>query len=468
VKKSFLALGCFGWLLPSAVLFAQTTGPAAAPTAVDRTLLEEGKHFLECLAYVYSPPLWISYEDPDPTFSASDFVDLRSLATRLTNRADPPSSYLWQRLSETSRDALVNYRDPASDPLPLQTALARELSGIVGGPSVYDPQRFRAVALRPETKELLSQNPQGDELQRLNRLLLEDAYPLEISSKRSLYFVPKDEEQSAKIAAMVAERAGYVALTNRETRHDLASKLIARSGVDARWQRKLLLPFSDTNVNLTPTLQKPFVLVPKYKVIRPEEEGVLEASRKLFEKDDALIQIEGSAENRAKVPTTYLVMRFGRGAGDGSGTNACLVQEGEITYATTIAPTTKSETTLDAAGAPPARFKTVRAFTSVSLSKEEQDVLTQVAAAFQKQAQTLAAILKEQTEQAKAKEEFDSYLAVASDSNPSMQFMVGKCYLEGRGTPKNEKLGLDWVNKAAKNGSGEAQAYLANLAGKPK
>jgi len=47
----------------------------------------------------------------------------------------------------------------------------------VAGPSIYDEARFKDVNVRPETRERLKSNSQGRELARLNRVLLEDAYP---------------------------------------------------------------------------------------------------------------------------------------------------------------------------------------------------------------------------------------------------------------------------------------------------
>jgi len=46
---------------------------------------------------------------------------------------------------------------------------------------IFDAERFGAIRLREETGQLLGRDPQGDDLRHLNRLLLEDAYPLEIS-----------------------------------------------------------------------------------------------------------------------------------------------------------------------------------------------------------------------------------------------------------------------------------------------
>ena len=62
----------------------------------------------------------------------------------------------------------------------MQTALAQNFNDLLGRPLIYEDRRFAGVVLRRETKRLLAQNPQNGLLRRLNRLLLEDAYPQEI------------------------------------------------------------------------------------------------------------------------------------------------------------------------------------------------------------------------------------------------------------------------------------------------
>ena len=238
-----------------------------------------------------------------------------------------------------------------------------------------------------------------------------------ISYNDSLYFQARNEAQFRQLEAMKAARSNYLVLTNRETRHDLAAKFIAASGIGDSWQKKILLPFSDTNQNLTPTLDKPLRIIPRYKVLQPPANG------------DALIQDEEGI---------YFVMNFGRGADDASRTNALLIKEGVKTYSTGEG------------------FKTVDAFTNVSLSAEEKAVLNRVVAAFQKQAASLA----QEIAGPKAREEFEDCQARATDSNPYMEYLLAKCYLEGKGTDKDEKLGLEWMNKAAKSGSGDARSYL--------
>lgn len=68
---------------------------------------------------------------------------------------------------------------------------------MVAGPAIYDAARFHAVVLRPETDRLLKQNPQGQQLARLNKVLLEDAYPAELAKSVSTGWVVKDGAMSA-------------------------------------------------------------------------------------------------------------------------------------------------------------------------------------------------------------------------------------------------------------------------------
>jgi TPR repeat protein len=134
-------------------------------------------------------------------------------------------------------------------------------------------------------------------------------------------------------------------------------------------------------------------------------------------------------------------MDFGRGADDASGTNALLIKEGTKTYADG------------------GRFKTVEAFANVALNAEEKAVLNQVVAACQKRAAALA----QEVATPKEREEFEACRARATDSNPYMEYLLAKCYLEGKGTDKDEKLGMEWMNRAAKSGSGDATAYLERV-----
>lgn len=121
------------------------------------------------------------------SLSAGDVINPQSLSSKLTQGADPVSSYLWSQLSPFTQQALKGHQQPTADPAPLGKALTAELDDIIGSRPIYDSARFKNVELRPETRRLLAANPTGDRLRRLNRLLLEDAYPGEIS-RTDLYW----------------------------------------------------------------------------------------------------------------------------------------------------------------------------------------------------------------------------------------------------------------------------------------
>jgi hypothetical protein len=241
-----------------------------------------------------------------------------------------------------------------------------------------------------------------------------------VSYNGSLYFQATTEAQMQQLETMKAARAKYIALTNRSAWHEIAAQGIAASGIEQRWQAKLLLPFSATNRNLTPILGKAVRVIPAYKVLRHLASG------------DALIQ---------DAQGTYFVMGFGRGADDAAGTNACLIRVGGKSYAE--------------GGV----FRTVEAFENVSLSAEERSMLNRVTAAFQRQSAPPAEV----TATPKARQEFEDCVARATDSNPYMEYLLARCYLEGKGTVKNEKVGMEWMHKAAKSGSGDATAFLEQL-----
>jgi hypothetical protein len=118
---------------------------------------------------------------PDPliydrpiSFSMDDIIDLPSLLNKLENQTDGVSDYVWNALSSATQTLLT---DPSSTPEDKQSALIQELNNIIQSGSIYDAARFSGVDLSQDTDDLLAQNPTGDDLVLLNRMLLRDAYP---------------------------------------------------------------------------------------------------------------------------------------------------------------------------------------------------------------------------------------------------------------------------------------------------
>jgi predicted secreted protein len=114
-------------------------------------------------------------------FSEDEIRDLPKLADRLSHQSDPVSGFVWQQLSKPGQVLLANYQPSASNSKPAQDVVLQVLNKIIGEPSIYQPDRFKGILLAPETASLMQQGPQDTNSARLNRLLLEDAFPMELT-----------------------------------------------------------------------------------------------------------------------------------------------------------------------------------------------------------------------------------------------------------------------------------------------
>lgn len=119
----------------------------------------------------------------DTAFKAGSFKDAPALAARIGQQADPVSAFLSEKLSPETRRLLAIPADSKESLQALQTRLAQDLNAVLNAGPIYDAQRFAGVTnRRPETVKLLAkENPEAGDLVKLNRLLIEDAYPREIS-----------------------------------------------------------------------------------------------------------------------------------------------------------------------------------------------------------------------------------------------------------------------------------------------
>lgn len=116
-------------------------------------------------------------------FQAKDIKDVGSLAVKLQDTRAVISQYIAAQLSAETQQILEEY-DGISRPSPdLQKALIANLNRLLEAGSLYDALSFVDIELSEQSQLLLRQNPEsGEELVRLNRFLLADAYPHELAS----------------------------------------------------------------------------------------------------------------------------------------------------------------------------------------------------------------------------------------------------------------------------------------------
>jgi thioredoxin-like negative regulator of GroEL len=128
-------------------------------------------------------------------FKASDFLDLPGLSARLRPgpKQDEISKFVYERLSTETRNLLDG---PGAD-RQLRVRLADDFNQVLDPESkepihgaasaevpssgLYTAERFNHVELSEYLKDFIAQNPTGHTRIRLNRLLLEAAYPVELA-----------------------------------------------------------------------------------------------------------------------------------------------------------------------------------------------------------------------------------------------------------------------------------------------
>lgn len=182
-------------LTPPAVLASSVTGMPLRPTRlwvegsvrlleVDRCVLgpirtREGG-VIEELHIADSVIQGIRTED----FSSfADLKDAARLLARLQSRHDALSAFLWARLTGPARQAIRTSLAGGGPALPQVSApVATALTALVHSGVPLSGALFEGVALDPATRAAVqTPPPPGPELTRLNRVLLEAAFPAELA-----------------------------------------------------------------------------------------------------------------------------------------------------------------------------------------------------------------------------------------------------------------------------------------------
>lgn len=120
------------------------------------------------------------FPQPEQPLSLANLGDVASVVTKLRSGADAVSGFLWKAFSPSAQDLLKEETADPQKEKEKRIVLINELNRIIGGESIYVDNRFEGVTLSGETVKLRDKTPQGSEIARFNRMLLEDTYPGEI------------------------------------------------------------------------------------------------------------------------------------------------------------------------------------------------------------------------------------------------------------------------------------------------
>lgn len=131
-------------------------------------------------------------------FVADELKDVFKFATRLKHQSDSISADLYARLSAEVRNVLDGWDGIVSLPENFASLLAEELNRIANAELIWHSARFQHVRLRSVTERQVKSGKKVTDasLSRVNRLLLEDAFPEEfVRAKRGTrYFIRKMPE----------------------------------------------------------------------------------------------------------------------------------------------------------------------------------------------------------------------------------------------------------------------------------
>ena len=135
---------------------------------------------------------WIQVENNATVLSTGSIVDPAAFLLRLAHGQDPMSMFLRNQLDSPAKETLSTYAPPDANAAALLSATVKQINQVLAGPSIFTADRFHGLTLRPETQALLQQKPHGGRLARLNKMLLEDAFPAEIAKSATTGWIVKD------------------------------------------------------------------------------------------------------------------------------------------------------------------------------------------------------------------------------------------------------------------------------------
>ena len=176
------------WVFPGLIVINSLSIPLATPQIVLNLSLSAfyvGAGLLDISIGESDSTMYQTPPLPHPigasTFSAEDITSLGSLTAKLKGSpgSQDVNGYLSSQLSLATQNLLSHYEGGPNPPL--RRSLVADLNRIVKSGSIYEPRRFAGVRLSVETSNLLNQALQGTNVVRLNRMLLLDAYPQELS-----------------------------------------------------------------------------------------------------------------------------------------------------------------------------------------------------------------------------------------------------------------------------------------------
>ena len=145
--------------------------------------------------------------------TSDQLTDAPRLLLKLHNANDPVSTYLQDACSPATLRLLDDYRAGAAPSAELVQAVVDDLNRIIRQAPLFDEDIFADTELSSRTRDLLGKEPGTASLPQLNRRLLEDAYPNEISPGWTLPCFMTDKDLLEPRAFALSLRLGKEAVS---------------------------------------------------------------------------------------------------------------------------------------------------------------------------------------------------------------------------------------------------------------
>lgn len=117
-------------------------------------------------------------------FKPDDIKNTEDLITKLRDAKDPLSRYLRDQIAPGVLRRIDAYTPLDYSLNDLRTALANELNNVIQTRDIYDEKRFAGIKLDKEALRLVGRSAEGFNRVRLNRILLEEAYPDDLAKAK--------------------------------------------------------------------------------------------------------------------------------------------------------------------------------------------------------------------------------------------------------------------------------------------
>jgi len=144
-------------------------------------------------------------------FTGDDLTDLNGLAHALIDPPNRLTDFIQAHLSDNTLMWLDKLDVSPAPGAGLPAALVADLNRLMAGPCLYTARRFEGINLNGNTRALLDRNPSGDAMLRLNRMLLENAYPAFLA--RNFLSNLKAEDAAVHRMSLMVEASTRLALS---------------------------------------------------------------------------------------------------------------------------------------------------------------------------------------------------------------------------------------------------------------